>query len=513
MGSFGAVPNYIGSVAVGIYGVVLAVEKIHHVVGSFNGSVFDRIGCFPVAARQICDLLTAERIPVGVFYLVGNLLLVSGNAERDGVDRAVAAVIIRPLFGKSGFAGIVHAVFDVVALGGEDVVQSIVRAVAHCEVVVALFKDVGALCSVGVFVCGVVAGQILKVELYFDGFGRAGLKNVGLIEIDELNGRFFDVVLLIIVGIRRLGIYLHARFAGDVARVGNIYGDVGKNFVRTLVYREVCDVEIEFGVRLTVTETVDNLVGIVPAVVGRSVYTGRRVGIAIGIDYRIVVSGFVITIADIQAFGFDDVFLRTPSGNLVGVRPGIVAHVHHCGSRKIVCGIDVVKAAGRIDVAAEDVGHAQKTVVAGMTYPQDSVDGVVIFEFAYFDCGVGVYKHYYLIEIVGCELDGVLFVLGEVQRFGAFALHSVCKAALDIVVAFARAPADYNYGRVAVLRKACRIIGVGRGELFERRFFGVICFGSGGLKIEFARNSFVHRRHGGVNFEARAGGNAVAVKL
>ena len=74
------------------------------------------------------------------------------------------------------------------------VVERIVRIVAYCKVVGARVEYVGLCLGV------VVACKEFKAALYFNG-ALFALGYFHLCKVEQLNGRLFNVVLLVVVGV------------------------------------------------------------------------------------------------------------------------------------------------------------------------------------------------------------------------------------------------------------------------------------------------------------------------
>ena len=131
----------------------------------------------------------------------------------------------------------------------------------------------------------VVSLQQLSVERYFHVTGRAGSKLLGLGKAHKLDGRFFHLVVYVVLSIRRLGVYLNDVLAGYIAVVGDVHR-----------YRAYIAVPLRI-------EVAPYKVGIGKSVTEGIAYLGRIIevaGIAL-IQHIVFVPRFVVLIADVYA--------------------------------------------------------------------------------------------------------------------------------------------------------------------------------------------------------------------
>ena len=179
----------------------------------------------------------------------------------------------------------------VTALGGQHIVQCLVCAVADGEVVIARIEDV-ALCAVGVIGREEVAGHIDRDSL------GCTCGHVDFVIAQQLDRGLFDVVLLVVVGVRGLCVQLHRSLAVPVA--GIAHRDSRRKGVGVAVVVQFVKVVLIVRVGQTVAEGEADLLGVVPAV-GRGFGANRGIGVALTED-GVLVAGLVVAVADVDAF-------------------------------------------------------------------------------------------------------------------------------------------------------------------------------------------------------------------
>ena len=151
-------------------------------------------------------------------------------------------------------------------------------AVAHCKEVGAGIKDVSAGGTVAVVVGGIVACDILHIDLDRHHNGFTGLEGRGLVKAQQLDRRLFHTAH----GVRSLTINLDRSLCGNVTGVGHLHveGRVDAGCARLII---VIDAELRLplkltlkgGVAQTIAKAVCHLVVVVP-LGGRSVCTHRE---------------------------------------------------------------------------------------------------------------------------------------------------------------------------------------------------------------------------------------------
>ena len=116
----------------------------------------------------------------------------------------------------------------------------------------------------------------------------------------------------------------------------------------------------KIGIRKTISEAIGYLFVIVP-LRGRRISTDRRTGVAVS-KYRIVISGLIVAVSNIDTFGLNQVVACSAAGlsSAAGehFRPVFIleiTHVLHGGSRHIIGCVDIRKCAGRAGASAKDI--------------------------------------------------------------------------------------------------------------------------------------------------------------
>ena len=265
---------------------------------------------------------------------------------------------------------------DVCALGGQHVVEGVVRALAYGEIVAALVQDPG----LGVLI--VPAGDVVQVHLQRHFRRCARLQDARLAEVDQLDGRFFHAVLFVVLRVRRLHVQLHHFFARHVAFVGDAHG--GGDHV--VFHRQACKLLREIGVREAVAEGIVYLFVVIPVAAACEHARGRG-GVALP-EHAVFIARFIILIADVDALAEHRVLGAARadadggSGSGDGVRIGIgdrarrLVRRRRAGARRV--GIDEL--ARRADLARQDLAHRFCAEGAQAPDLQDGAHARVLFE-------------------------------------------------------------------------------------------------------------------------------------
>ena len=337
---------------------------------------------------------------------------------------------------------------------------------ADGEVVIARIDDVGA---------GAVC--VIHAHIFFgDGklhhFRLARLEEVRLAEGDQFRGRFFDGVLLIVIGIRGLHVDLYHLFARRIARVSDLDGD-GEGVVAR-VQREVGILELR--IREAEAEGIDDRLFIV--VIAGVARAHHFVGIA----------GLVILVADVDVFRVVVIVL---SRLFVNVREGEIAEVDHGGGGEIVVYIGVYQPARRVVFAAQQFGDGAQALLAARTHPEDGY--VFIQQRAALHGVHGVEQDDDFIEVFQCRADEGHLVVAEFQH----GLIGVFDGGSPDVVAFLAHAADEDDGGVVIVFP--RIV-LGGGVCGKRGLADVVAALARGA---LARAFEVEIEHDGVDGKAR----------
>ena len=240
------------------------------------------------------------------------------------------------------------------------------RVAADGQHIVASFKFVAAE-LVGVGVVPVKRCHILCHELQRHHFALAGLKLLRLAERGQIDIRLFNSAL----GVRRGVVQLHNVLACHIARVRhtNLHRD---GFIRRMNHPSRRNVPLDFlrkgGVAQAVAERVHDIL-VIPCFAG------------------IMSLRLIITVADINAFAvFHGVII---CHRIVDI--DVVVHAlavfkvllirAEIRERRIFGEIDrvsICSAAGRRNLAREDVADCRRAVVAGMTHPENRINAEVV---------------------------------------------------------------------------------------------------------------------------------------
>ena len=388
-----------GIVALGV------VEDGEHILRSGQFRRF-RVRSLPVGTGHVGDRAGDPCIDVRLRKRARDRF---AGVEALGVGLGVGLILL-PCIGQRGVAA-------ALALGGKDVVDRFMRAVADRKVVIARIHDVGLCVDI------IERREPLEMHGHVERFARAGFEHAGLCKAHELHGRLFDKVLPVVIGVGRLGIDLDDLFTRNRAGVGDFDGH-GRG-MRSVVKGNVCELPVERGVAHAEAERPHDLVVIVP-----------RTGIALSED-GIFVAGLVIAVIDVDALGVDDIVFRLRRLDLRAVRVGEVAEVLR--GRDVIdarhIGID--KLSGRADLAGDHVRNAERAAEACVAEFQNRVDIRIVCDLPRFD------------QMIAGEQHDDLAAAG----FGGFDRRAVGiaqrKRAFRRVVAFAIHPSEDRQRDVA----------------------------------------------------------------
>ena len=246
------------------------------------------------------------------------------------------------------------------------------RAVADRKVVIAVVHDI----SLRVF--GVVALEFFFGHADRDSLALSGLQHVGLCIADQFDSRFFNAVRDIVFSIRLLEIDLHDLLALiGIARVFHGHGNIVTGFVGILRDGEIRVSKLR--VRLTVAECERHVCQIV--VIAGVLSAGNKV----------VVTGLIVTVPDVDAFGIDAVihigFFQSRFGiALVGLCESfrrlftdvVVKKLHGGGRREVVLHIGVGQLSGRNVFAGQSFRDGVNAGRADVSDPKAGVDVDVV---------------------------------------------------------------------------------------------------------------------------------------
>ena len=366
----------------------------------------------PVGTGEVLDSAGDELVDVHILQSVLHVLRIGLDVLGGHVDDLGAAgVKALALVDQDQGLGVGF-------LGGEDVVDRLMGAVADGKVVVAGVQHPGALGPVGLDGVLIVARGIAGVEDHGDFLGGAGLQDTGLAEADQLQRGLLQPA----GGVRSLHIELDHVLAGNVAGVGDLH-----NGLALAADLEVNALELllEGGVGQAVAEGVGNLGGVVPGA-----GDGARVGVGIALaEDRVLVTGLIVLVALVDALGLHQIGVAAVIEGDAAVAEGVPgvevnAEVHHRGGGDGADGVGVGQLAGRRDVAGEHVGQAQAAVHAQIADPEEGVHIRILLELFNFHGAGGVEQDDELAAVLLGHGDHIALVAGQGQRtLKAVAVH------------------------------------------------------------------------------------------
>ena len=266
-----------------------------------------------------------------------------------------------------------HAVCHGVPLRRQNVVDGFVRVCTRRKIIIALFQDVRP------FAVGIVAFELVFRHRDRELLRFAGGQLFGLGKTDQFDGRLFDPVFPVVIGVRFLQIYLHHLFTRSVSDVGDRHADV---IVAAVLFHRIIAV-LEIGIAQPVTEGIGDLVCIRPRPAPRHDACG---GVCIpAAEHRVFVARFIIAVADVDPFLIDDIaVVRFADIGIVVYFVDFAAvseiAVVDGGGRR--CGLicpGVRQMPGRVCLAHEDVDERFGRSIAAIADPEAGVD-MIVFE-------------------------------------------------------------------------------------------------------------------------------------
>ena len=351
---------------------------------------------------------------VGDLHAGGGVVLI-GRGIHGAVGRGVGC-------NKSSVAVGGHAVCHGLALGREDVVDRFVCVFSRSDIVITCVQNVG----LGIDV--VVRLQLLLIKGDLHRLACTGSQFCSFGIAHQLHSSLFHLVCLVVIGIGALCIDLYDILAGHITRIGDLDGhSAGIAIPAGVVIRPV-----KGGVGQAVAEGVHH--SIVVVVIAR---------IALTEDF-ILVTGLVVAVANIDALFVADVVVLGEVAILIVV--GKVAEVLR---RRAVHGIHFIGihgAAGRIDLAGEDLSQRAQAVVAHGRSRDDRVDAGIILHPAQIDRCTGVQQQHHIVKVVVQILQDLQFRRIRLQiSLGLVLFHiGVVVHGAGHITAFARHTAEHK---------------------------------------------------------------------
>ena len=324
------------------------------------------------------------------------------------------------------------------ALGGKDVIQRLVCAVATGEVVVARIKNIGP-CAVGVigthFLLGHVNGEGYRLSSGY----------ILLQEAHQLHRCLLNTVGLVVIGIRRLHINFYHFAAIYVGGVGHIH--CKGEFIPILSH---------------------GIIGILKGTVTQAIAKGECHGlvivkitsIALTQDH-ILIPGLVVAVADVNTLLVGHIILivgaleTEPLGCGIGIASGV--SVLDGGRSQVVIAVGVHQLARRIHRAVQQVTDCVDAALTNLAYPEACIHSVISaadirVQEIQLHCVSHVQQDDNLAEVAALfELSQlaqqVLFLFGELKNI-AVAVASVVPGQVRALAAHA---GNHKDGSVSIL--------------------------------------------------------------
>ena len=410
--------------------VVLSVSKLGN-IGSVSGllvlrvlhKVYDLVSGrkilrrlrerIPVAARKIRHFVLYEVVQISVLESVGYhfpcplRLCVRGVVKLFQLECPNLAPVARHALSVR----IVQSAHFAVC---QHVVQCVVRVVPYRKVVCARVERVAAFLALIRSVRRVFVVRrediVRKLQLHFVAF--PGRKLYRLAEVRQLYRGFLRLSFFP----RQLYVQLHHVLGFAFVRLVAVIRDFYRcrHRMRFAVPVQRRQLLREAGIRLSASERIRHLVGIVPfAAFARK--RSRRALRVVHVQHAILVPGFVILVSDIYAFR---VYGKLVFIQCVEIRELAVTRILYRRRRQRVRRIRINQSARRIRLARKDIRNARHSVAARISYPQARVH-VVFVQPAQIHGITAVYQHYRLVELARRpdHIQKVFFFLMQ-RQFG-----------------------------------------------------------------------------------------------
>ena len=431
--------------------IIVVGNGIHHLLASIQLDLF-RPGALPVVAGHVGVLVAIVVVQVGIVKGIGHLVTsLRGNAVGLGIHG-----LLVPGVGLGSVAVSGHAVGSGVSLGCQNVVQRIVGITADGQVVVACAEDVG------LGTVGVVTSKEVAADRDLQRLACTGLQQIRLIVVHQLDGRFFHLILLLVITIRSLCVDFHNMFTGHVTGVG--HSDLDVVGVGGSIVLHAVQCFVKSGVAQAVAEGIAHFLGVVPAVAAVE-GAGGAVGIT-GIHDGILVAGLIVLVAYIDTLTVDDVVINIFIAvdlivvvQFCGIAPG--AHAFHTTvdygrSRQGIGSVGVHGTARGVHGTIQHLCNGLTAVASSHTGQQAGIDIVLIQE-TQFHLELGSdddhdgLKHTGLL-LCGQIFDQSLLVGGQIHHSASGAIGvGVIGSVLIHVVALAAVSGEHDYGCIVVI--------------------------------------------------------------
>ena len=324
------------------------------------------------------------------FLIVGEMILAG---ERRVVARHIAELVDGGLLvGRTPVDAVIH-----VAVKGEGLaVQHGMRVGAHGHGVFARFEDVAAVFRLDAL--GIVGCHIFQRHGERHRLGRAGLKHLGFLEVNQVDGCLLDAA----IGVRRRVVEFHRVLARDIARVRHLDGH-GHVIAIAL---EVGDFLRERGVAQAVAERVLHRC----AVINQPFFRRRLIELVAHVNaFHIVHEGDNAVERVVKARQL----LHQVLGG-VPVVAGAAGMIPRRGLRQVIK-VGVRGVAGGVDAAVQDFAqrrHARRARAGGKN---DRADVVVVIHPAEFHRVVGIDDDDDVLEVRRDQIHQILLALGELE--------------------------------------------------------------------------------------------------
>ena len=323
-----------------------------------------RHGAFPIAAGEIDDIVGSvivKFVEVRMIQLVGDGSTGGSRCISSSVQRSLLILDSQSSIAFADHLGQVNCTICSVfqfSFCSQNIVQSLMRAIAGCKVVVSGINNVG-LCAV----C-IVSTHFTFGNGNIDGNGLT-CRNGDFFKTDQFDGSFFNAIFTVIVRIGRLHIDLDSLAPIDGTGIGDVDGK--HEIIAGFLHGQAVINKVSIG--QTIAKGISHSGGIVVI---------ANIGVA---ENFVLITRLIIAVSDIDAFLIGDIILvvgsleRKSGLSRVGVRGR--ASILNSGAGQIIVAVGIHQLAAGVDRAVQQVADGFDTRLPNFTHPHTGIHTVV----------------------------------------------------------------------------------------------------------------------------------------
>ena len=323
-----------------------------------------RHGAFPIAAGEIDDIVRSvivKFVEIRMIQLVGNGSTSGSRCISSSVQRSLLILDSQSSIAFADHLGQVNCTICRVfqfSFCSQNIVQSLMRSIAGCKVVVSGINNVG-LCAV----C-IVSTHFTFGNGNIDGNGLT-CRNCNFFKTDQFNGSFFNTIFTVIVCIGRLHIDLDSLAPIDGTGIGNIDGK--HEIIAGFLHGQAVINKVSIG--QTIAKGISHSGGIVVI---------ANIGVA---ENFVLITRLIIAVSDIDAFLIGDIILVVGSlerkSGLSGVGVRGRASILNSGAGQVIVAVGVNQFAAGIDRTVQQVADCLDAGLTDFTDPHTGIHAVI----------------------------------------------------------------------------------------------------------------------------------------